>query len=271
MNNITTNPDGSVASVNGFDFNQNLIQSDFLGLNSSFPTVTSNPATFDSNKLVADLAYAVGQDNWNGFIRNDPLTIPEVNVPPSYFAGSGDPRYPMDVAMQDVYNVFLPRLQAYTELLNAGGCQIINNYICDSDGVPIVQTSSTCSLSGSIETLKIQPQQVLDFVKTSISANRQSQSDAFVDYLNSTYVDKGFTITLLEYDYLFNFVVKVSKPQNPTVYLKYFYDQKDYISSQLNIALTLKNLGDPVIDSGESSIDFIKAMQQQPMLFTLNS
>jgi len=269
MYNVTKNPDGSIANVNGLDFNSQLTQQEFSSLSSSFPSVTGDIATFDSKKFIADLSYAAGKDNWNGFVKNDPLYIPDLNVPTSTFAGTGDPRYPMDVAMQDTYNAFFPRIQAYTDILNAGGCQIINNYVCDSDGVPILETTSSCSLSGNADTLKFQPQDVVDFVNTSMTNKRKSESDSFIDYLKTTYISKGYVISLLDYAYIYMFVVKASLPGNPNVYIKYFYDQKDYIALQLNTTISVKNFGDPIVDSGDNPLDFINVLKGSPLLFNV--
>ena len=264
---ITKNPDGSIATVNGFDFNQILTQPDFSSLSNSFPSVTGNIATFDSKKFISDLSYAVGKDDWNGFVKNDPLTIPDTNIPPDAFAGSGDPRYPLSIAMQDTYDVFFPRLQAYTDILNNGGCQIINNYVCDSDGVPIVQTSSSCSLSGTVNQIRFEAQDIVNFVNTTMTSKRESEADAFVAYLQTKYISKNYTVTLLDYNYLYILVAKISISGSPNIYLKYFYDQKKYISSRLNTAITVKNFGDPLVDAGDNPLDFINVLKSLPLLF----
>jgi hypothetical protein len=269
MYNVIKNPDGSIASVNGLDFNSQLTQQEFSSLSNSFPSVTGDIATFNSKRFISDLSYAVGKDNWNGFVKNDPLNIPDQNVPVSSFAGTGDPRYPMNVAMQDTYNEFFPRIQAYTDILNAGGCQIINNYVCDSDGVPILETSSSCSLSGTPETLRFQPQDIVDFVTTSMANKRQSEADSFIAYLQKNYISKGYSISLLDYAYMYMFVVRASLPNIPTVYLKYFYDQKDYISKQLNIAIVVKNFGDPIVENGENPLDFINILKTDSLIFNV--
>jgi hypothetical protein len=261
---ITYNPDGSVASVNGVDFNSGLIQPDFSGLSTSFPTATGNTLNFNTKQFISDLAYASGKDDWNGFIRNDPLFLPTPST--SQFANTGDPRYRLSDALQDVYNAFVPRQQAVLAMLNAGGCQIINNYVCDADGFPIAESSYSCSnitLSGG----RIQPNEVVTFVKNAFASATQNQADNFIAYIKNNYISNGYTVSLLQFTYIHSLIVQLNKNNSPTVSYKYFYDQADYLANQFNVTPIVQSLGSNPLTSFQSASSFVDALKSSPMIF----
>lgn len=273
--NITRNSDGSIASINGLDFNNALNNTKFSDLRNFFPTVTTASETFNSQALIAALSYATGQDDWDGYVKSDPFYVnPDPGIAQN-FNGVGDPRFSLGQAMQNAFNVFIPRQQALIEVKNAGGCQIINEYICDSDGVPIVKASSNCAgLSGN---LRIQQNEIIDYVKTSFFNAIQNQSDSFVTYINDNYVAKGYTLNILDFSSLHILSLKLTKPNYETVFFKYFYDQKDYLSKSFGTALTEVGLADNFLQSSTnnpalssyntSPLSFIQTITAVPMLF----
>ncbi len=265
MASITRNADGSVKTINGIDIN--LIPSSKASdnLSTSWPSATADPLKFNAKQFVADIANAAGNDDWDGFVRNEPLYLDDYPVNLDYYVGSGDPRYPMNVGLKDMYDEFLPRQIAYQEVADAGGCQIVNEYICDGDGNPIVRASEKCKSVTNISV--IQPQEVLDFVKTSLSNAIKKESDSFVEYLKINYINNGWKIQMFDISMLYLFLIKISKQNNSNVYIKYFYDQKDYVSTSLNIPLVESDMNTNFLDSTDTPLDFLKAMQAGSPVF----
>jgi hypothetical protein len=265
MASITRNADGSVKTINGVDINLIPSKEVFNNLSTSWPSATADPLKFDAKKFISDIANAAGSDDWDGFVRNEPLYLDEYPVDLDYYKGSGDPRYPTNIAMKDMYDEFLPRQAAYQEVADAGGCQIINEYICDGDGNPIVKTSEQCKSVNNISV--IQPQEITDFVNTSFANALKAESDRFVNYLQVNYSNSGWKIKLFDVSMLYLFLIKITKENSTNVYIKYFYDQKDYVSSVLNIPLIPSELDEDFLDSTDKPLDFLKAMQAGAPIF----
>jgi hypothetical protein len=236
-----------------------------MSLSTSWPSVTADPLKFNSKQFVNDLAYAVGQDNFDGVIKNDPIDFPSYPTDPSSFANTGDPRHPMDVAMKAMFDEFLPRQQAYQEAASMGGCKIINSYICDADGVPIAKATTNCDPNINIEVIK--PQEVIDFVNINYQNAIKAESDAFIDYIKTTYVNGGWTIHLYDFSFIKHFFVKITKLHSQNIFFKYFYDQKDYVSDQLGIPLVQLDVGANILDSADNPAEFIKMVANLPPIY----
>lgn len=265
MPNITRNADGSVKTINGVDVNLIPSKKAFDNLSTSWPSATADPLKFNAKQFVADLANAAGDPDWDGFVRSEPIYIDEYPVNLDYYKGSGDPRYPMNLAMKAMYDEFLPRQAAYEEVVDAGGCQIINEYICDADGNPIVKASKSCKTTTNISV--IQPQEIVDFVNFSFEKAKKAESDSFINHLNINYINNQWKIQLFDVSMLYLFLIKITKANSSNIFIKYFYDQKDYISSILNIPLTVSEVSDNFLDSTDTPLAFLKAMQAGSPIF----
>jgi hypothetical protein len=239
-------------------------------LSTSWPSATADPLKFNAKQFVSDMANAAGNDSWDGWVRNNPIDIPTYPFDPDNFKGSGDPRYPLNVATKAMFDTFLPRQLAYQEVVDAGGCQIINNYICDSDGNPIVKASVNCKPGVNIEVIK--PKEVEEFTKTSFNNALIAEADAFVNFLNVNYLNNGWTAILYDMLFVNQFVIKLKKANSSNVYFKYFYDQKNYISSSLQIPLTESDVNDNnIIDTTDEPKDFLALLKSTPMIFNQSS
>lgn len=265
MPTITRNPDGSVKTINGVDINSISSSKMPTNLSTSWPSATADPLKFNAKQFISDMANAAGNDDWDGFVRNEPLYLDEYPVDLNYYAGSGDPRYPMNVAMKDMYDEFLPRQAAYQEVVDAGGCQIVNEYICDADGNPIVRASQQCKNIVNINV--IQTEEIVDFVNTSYANALKAESDSFINFLNTDYINNGWDIQLFDVPMLYLFLIKITKTNSSNIYTKYFYDQKDYVSSVLNIPLKVSEMDENFLDSTDKPLDFLKAMQAVSPIF----
>jgi hypothetical protein len=265
MPTITRNPDGSVKTINGVDINSISSNNTPNNLTTSWPSATADPLKFNAQQFISDMANIAGSDDWDGFVRNEPLYLDEYPVNLDYYAGSGDPRYPMNVAMKDMYDEFLPRQAAYQEVVEAGGCQIINEYICDSDGNPILKVSEQCKTTTNISI--IQSEEIINFVNNSFANAVKEESDSFINYLKINYINNGWNIQLFDVSMLYLFLIKITKQNNSNFYIKYFYDQKDYVSSVLNIPLIISEMDDNFLDSTDNPLDFLKYMQSGSPVF----
>ncbi len=265
MASITRNADGSVKTINGIDINSISTSNIPNNLTTSWPSVTADPLKFNAKQFVADMANAAGNDDWDGFVRNEPLYLDDYPVNLDYYVGSGDPRYPMNIAMKDMYDEFLPRQIAYQEVVDAGGCQIVNEYICDGDGNPIVRASEKCKNATNISV--IQPQEIVDFVNTSFANALKKESDSFIDYLKINYINNGWKLQMFDVSMLYLFLIKLTKQNSSNLYIKYFYDQKDYVSSALNVPLKFSEMDENFLDSTDNPLDFLKAMQSGSPVF----
>jgi len=273
---ITRNPDGSIKTVDGVDINIILDQEFPNSLTSSWPSVTGDSLKFNAKQFLADLANMAGNDNWGGFVRNHPIDFPEYKasadnsfiypVDPQTFAKQGDKRLTLGKVLKDAYDTFIPRINAYTEVVNAGGCQVINDYICDTDGNPIVKATFTCDPGNSINLEMLKPQEVVDFVKNSFNNATKAESDSFIKYLKDNYLNKGWTMVMYDIPDVYTFYIKISKSGQKNIFKKYFYDQKDYVSKTLKYPLVIKKTT-AEIEVGDDLPPFIQALKDGPPVF----
>ena len=183
---------------------------------------------------------------------------PHVNF--SALTALGDPRFSDGEIFQAAFVHFLPKIIAQVEIKQAGGTQIINNYICDSDGNPIKQSENVAvmtsigsgnknllgyqipSLDPASLTSTINQKAVEDYVLSYMDDQRQAAAQDFVTYLELFYnPGEGWQYTLNHILYPSFFYVQldyiINNKVDHTVYLKYYDDAKEIV------AQLLKNLG----------------------------
>jgi hypothetical protein len=141
----------------------------------------------------------------------------------------------------------IPRAKAQTEVLQTGGCTIIDDYLCDTiTGQKIKQFKNTCNVALSEP---ITFDEISSTVNTIMKVKRELHADSFIKYLKTNYIDKGWSVKLVYYSSIFIFYVELtkkelkdgSKTEYNTFYevIKYYSDVKDYISEKLKIDLTV--------------------------------
>lgn len=162
----------------------------------------------------------------------------------------GDGRVNFYDVWQHIEQNILPRAKAQMEVLQTGGCRIIDNYLCNSEtGQKIKEFKNTCNVSLSTP---ITFEEISNTVKTIVREKRESYADGFVNHLQKNYIDKGWTPKLVYYSKLFIFYVELTKKSetefvtgSTTEYkilyecIKYYNDVKDYLSERLNVGLTV--------------------------------
>lgn len=209
-------------------------------------------------------------------VANDETVNPVLAEPPEFditpftdFSGLatvGDPRVSLGVTLSATLIYFLPRMISQTELLQSGGSQIIDNFICDQDGNPIKESitipallSSNLSANNAYKygALEIPPitlsleellkpittEEIQAFVTNYINGSRANNSEYFLRFLNTwflyderwkpslhMYLNGGFLFVKLEYYNSLN-----DSDYYKSLYLKYYEDQKDVIGCALNL------------------------------------
>jgi hypothetical protein len=93
---------------------------------------------FNILPFLCDLLKATTDNNASPLLTNPPSGF---DLTPftdfSMLTAVGDPRASLGDVMTQTYINFLPRVIVQNEVRQNGGVQVIDNYICDADGVPI--------------------------------------------------------------------------------------------------------------------------------------
>ena len=205
-----------------------------MSLSTSFPYLTSNPLNFNSQAFFTDLSQNSlgGEDSSDPWIRNNEVNNDDLGINPLDFMDVGDGRLSLGIVLSAVYAEFVPRINLYQEVAAAGGCQIIDEYICDGDGNPIVKTTTNCT--SDINLNVINPLEIVTFIQN-LSANTiQKHVDSFVAFLQRE-IAKGWSVSIVNMSLIKVVYVKLTKSGQSNRYYRYYYDKLEYISNQLGI------------------------------------
>lgn len=194
----------------------------------------------------------------------DPVLVPPQEYDQSHHVnfkgllGVGDPRWTTGKILSAGFIRFMPRIITQIEVNQAGGSQIINDYICDSEGNPIRQTLTvpvmTTVGTGGVnilgydipsglnyeDLLKTVTQEEINFwVEEFIKEESETEADAFIVWLQYYYsTNDGWEYSLHSFKNPPFFYVKMMKRNangsiDRTVYLKYWDNVQDYVGEQL--------------------------------------
>jgi hypothetical protein len=194
------------------------------------------------------------------------VEAPEFDITPftdfSGLTAVGDPRVSLGETMEATYINFLPRMITQTEVMQAGGTQVIDNIICNYDGVPIKESKTIPILlsldltgqksyqygaitvppiSATFEDLMkpINPEEVNSFVNDYILKAKKYHADDFIKFINSYFLVNNWTLSLVAFQTPPLFLLKLEHYTNDivdnTIYIKYYEDIKDYIGCNLGI------------------------------------
>lgn len=177
----------------------------------------------------------------------------------------GDPRFSDGAVLSACFTEFLPKLITQLEVKKAGGSKIIDTYICDSDGNPVLTKTQnpiqTTVGNGNINLYgyqigsvtpdhlmqPINEQSILAFYQNYIENQKQLYANAFTSYINTIYTPTAcknnvfsgngwkatlnattiFPIFYVQLDHLVNGNVTNS------VYLKYYPDSQQAVLKNL--------------------------------------
>lgn len=141
----------------------------------------------------------------------------------------GDKRFSLGHMLSSAFDKYLPRILLYNEIAQAGGCQVIGEYICDSDGVPIKKVESPCPLDSDLEMI---PEDIVDFVRNKFSDKVSDDVSAFVQFLRINYINKGYKLELITLKDIPLFFAKlINIDLNITKYFRYYWDDRNLVSS----------------------------------------
>jgi hypothetical protein len=230
------------------------------GLNPSlFPVGTANHLDINYNILpfLCDLLKATTDNNVSPVLTDPPAPF---DISPftdfTALTAVGDPRVSLGETMTQTYIYFLPRVITQTEVRQSGGTQVIDNYICNGDGVPIKKTITgpillsldltgkkpykygsitVPPISSTYEDLMkiIYPEEVTDFVKSYVSGAKEVHAEYFVDFIKTYLSD--WTVTSLDVFQLTRFIAVNLKKGNDVIYLKYYYDVANKVGCLLGL------------------------------------
>jgi hypothetical protein len=177
----------------------------------------------------------------------------------------GDPRISNGFIFRQMYDTFIKRAELQIEVLQAGGCQIIDNCICGTDDIPIVKLERTCTDEEAKELLKpITFNEIETFVTDLWNKKIKETANDFVDYLRKNYISKGWEAHLYQYKEVPVFYVELRDPTkllpngktNPSKYkfYRYYSDSKQYVSEGLGVSIKYKTsfLSDASLDDWQN-------------------
>lgn len=206
---------------------------------------------------------------------NDETVSPVLVEPPEFditpytdFTGLtsvGDPRVSLGETLEATFVHFLPRMITQTEVSQAGGTQVIDNVICNADGVAIIDSQTIPILlsldltgnkpyqygalkvppvSASFEELmrRIEPDEIRDYVTNYVSDAKKEHVTYFVQFINNYFLVNGWTPTLIAYEKPPIFLVKLNKGEKQ-VYIKYFTDVKNEVGCGLGLSTITTHFG----------------------------
>jgi hypothetical protein len=165
----------------------------------------------------------------------------------SYYAqltALGEPRVNFGELWKQAGIDLLPRALTQIEIAQSGGCQVIDNYICDADGNRIKQASATCK-EGDEYLKPITAQEIVEYATNFIQNKYNKHADDFAEYVKRNFIDKGWEVNLLFYDKMYIFYVEATKNRRQEneerEYLKYYQNSRKHVSDKLGIPITIKN------------------------------
>lgn len=181
----------------------------------------------------------------------------------------GDPRVSYGEVMSAVYVEFIPRILTRTEVLQAGGVQVINNIVCNSDGFPIEQgvnsfAKTSIDLTGkepldfgmlhipatqlTFDQLMtpIQPVEVQNFITTYVNTKRATDAQYFASFIITYFPSTIWGYRILNFPNLNYLIVELTKDTETKdssnnkvlqyVWIKYFDDSINTVACNLGLA-----------------------------------
>ena len=183
----------------------------------------------------------------------------------------GDPRVSLGDTLSATFVNFLPRMIVQTEVMQSGGTQVIDNIICNADGVPIKESKTVPILlsldltgqkpyqygallvppvSSTFEDLMkpLNPTEVTDFVNNYVYAAKKDHITYFSEFLNKYFISDGWTTSLISYKTPAVFLVKLDKGTK-SIYIKYYTDVQNEIACTIGATTILTYLGSSNVEN----------------------
>lgn len=201
--------------------------------------------------FLCEVMKLAGVDNVDSILYSpEPFDFASVVLNFAALTGVGDPRVSLGHVLSVGFNEFFPLALAQVEVIRSGGCQVIDGYICDSDGNKKKEMSVYCP--PNFTTIPITAEQVGARTAEIVYKGFNDHASRFANYIKSLKND-GWTPTLYYYEKYFMFYVKLTKGDG-NLYIKYYPDTKDVVASELGLSIILRT------DSKFDSEDHYNAM-----------
>jgi hypothetical protein len=153
----------------------------------------------------------------------------------------GDTRVNFYETWTEITNTILPRATTQIEIAQAGGCQVIEGFICNAEGIALKKASTNCK-EGEAFLKPITQTEIVTTVTNFIDKKHNLHSDAYAKFIVKNYINKGYSVNLIFYSKMYMFYTEAIKnkgtPDETREYIKYYQDSKNYVSKKLNIPLT---------------------------------
>lgn len=222
-----------------------------------------DPLKLNVKQLLCDISNISGNDNWDGLIRNEGVDTDKYKLDPAVFNNVGDRRFSLGQTLSAVYQEFLPRIAAITEIGIAGGCQIINQYICDQEGNPIIKASSNCDNVTNTE--RIQPEEVINFVKNVVDNGWTDHANKFITFIKKQ-TKAGWAASLISIPSIPGFYIKLAKAGSSSQFYPYYPDQLNYVSKQLGLTPIVKDDVTQPVEANASDLNALFKTLSKPTL-----
>jgi hypothetical protein len=230
------------------------------GLNPTlFPVGTAQHFNINYNIIpfLCDLLKATTDPNATGILVPPPSAF---DISPftdfTSLTGIGDPRVSLGETLIQSFIKFMPKIIVQSEVRQNGGTQVIDNYICTSDGTPIKESNTvpillSIDLTGknpyqygaitippitsTFEELMqpLLPEHIDTFVNEYISNKKSLHVNDFVNFIYQYFKDWSRSI----YTYNSSTKLLIVLEKNTTkVYLKYYPDVINELANLLSIS-----------------------------------
>jgi hypothetical protein len=255
----------------------------------------SNPHFLPNpNPALGKLMAKVENEEYDGIQQRPSETIDYRSLMPDLNAMSmiGDPRWSLGCAMQSVLQEFMPKVDAYKEMLENLGTQVVDDCICNDDGVKIAKASPTLIKVSAEAASSNQPitlpttADISSFFESQKESAFRNHADAFINYINKCFPLDTWPIREAFFVAVGFFFIKISKssntilmtstgPVNPdgtavstspplsaedtsNKFFRYYPDQKDYVCEQLGIPLVNLEVFTVAMANHRAAADLIK-------------
>jgi hypothetical protein len=220
---------------------------------SVFGPLTSNDLlnfkASDLEPFLCDLMNLVGLDNIDPILfENNQFTLNNLYNPVSGInfdlmkidveglMNVGDPRIPYGQVIKTVMNEFFPIALVQVELIQSGGCQVVENYICDSDGNRIKKLEIQCP--PNILNRSLTSNDIISRTQEIVTTTIENHAIDFSNQLKQK-IKEGWTVSLHFYKNFFIFYVKLVK-DNRKEYIKYYQDSRNIVSRETGLLIQLR-------------------------------
>lgn len=147
---------------------------------------------------------------------------------------------------QHISETIIPRALTQIEIAQEGGCQIIEDYICDASGEKIKKVSSLCDVTSEYSK-PITKQELDGIVESFMNQKKDTHADNLIDHVKNNFINNGWIVELIYLEKFYSFFIRCVK-NNYAYFFRYYWDRKEYISNGLNLPVIINNTFSPSLE-----------------------